>query len=312
MKNNTVVTAGDMNYFWGVFLLAASMRKHGMDEPILVFADKYTPQAKELLTQFAPIRIVDAPPSKRSMTCRKAEAMLCADTEFMTWIDCDGFFSGNCSGMLAPERPEEIHVRLRGAAEMTGFRRFYGPGETHGAIPKAMTDVWQRDVGERSDAALPGCVSACALSIGATRRDFLERWDRQMKQVLPDDNVGVTDSRTTAYFQTDESVLNSLLSFMKDAPPISSGYRLNRKPGPIYIHFVCHPKPWKGWTDYSFTSYDAYIDVVKWLISQNYRMPGALPFSLRPGLKILRRLSIPVVTLCEKGRKLRRKLSAGR
>ena len=36
MKNNTIVTAGDRNYLWGLFLLIASLRKNGMDEPVMI------------------------------------------------------------------------------------------------------------------------------------------------------------------------------------------------------------------------------------------------------------------------------------
>ena len=49
MKNNTVVTVGDINYLWGLFLLIASMRKSGMDEPVLVGAHRFTPEAEEIL-----------------------------------------------------------------------------------------------------------------------------------------------------------------------------------------------------------------------------------------------------------------------
>ena len=42
MKNNTVVTAGDINYLWGIFLLIASMRKNGMDEYAPAIPRKHT------------------------------------------------------------------------------------------------------------------------------------------------------------------------------------------------------------------------------------------------------------------------------
>ena len=34
--DNTICTAGDHNYLWGLFLLIASMRRFGMDEPVIV------------------------------------------------------------------------------------------------------------------------------------------------------------------------------------------------------------------------------------------------------------------------------------
>ena len=36
MKNNTIITAGDRNYLWGIFLMIASLRRNGMDEPVIV------------------------------------------------------------------------------------------------------------------------------------------------------------------------------------------------------------------------------------------------------------------------------------
>ena len=57
MKNNTVVTVGDINYFWGIFLLIASMRKNGMDEPVLVGAYRFTPEAAAMLEQFGDVRV---------------------------------------------------------------------------------------------------------------------------------------------------------------------------------------------------------------------------------------------------------------
>jgi len=42
MKNNTIVAASDMNYRWGVWLLIASIRKAGMDEPILIGTFNWT------------------------------------------------------------------------------------------------------------------------------------------------------------------------------------------------------------------------------------------------------------------------------
>ena len=52
MKNNTVVTIGDINYLWGIFLLVASIRKSGMDEPILVGTQKFDDYCN-LVQQFA-------------------------------------------------------------------------------------------------------------------------------------------------------------------------------------------------------------------------------------------------------------------
>lgn len=102
-----------MNYFWGVFLMIASMRCYGMREPVIVLGTGYTPEAGRLLSQFGDVTVHEASPSSRSLTCRKPEALLLAETDYATWVDCDGFFSGNCSALLTP--PDQDHIRIRPA-----------------------------------------------------------------------------------------------------------------------------------------------------------------------------------------------------
>ena len=41
--DNTIVTIGDINYLWGIFMLIASARESGMEEPFLADV-KNTPQ----------------------------------------------------------------------------------------------------------------------------------------------------------------------------------------------------------------------------------------------------------------------------
>lgn len=118
MRNNTVVTIGDRSYLWGVFLLIASMRKSGMEEP----GDRLRRRLRRarirwILEGLGGVRVVPAPPTARTLACSKPDAMLLADTEFVTWVDSDGFFTGNVSEKLVPLSPGEIHIRMRGEAE---------------------------------------------------------------------------------------------------------------------------------------------------------------------------------------------------
>ena len=57
-RDNTIVTIGDINYLWGIFLLIASARKAGMDEPFLVGVKKFTPEAERILSQFGGVRVL--------------------------------------------------------------------------------------------------------------------------------------------------------------------------------------------------------------------------------------------------------------
>ena len=50
--DNTICTAGDHNYLWGLFLLIASMRRFGMDEPVIVGTKGFTDRDRRVLEQF--------------------------------------------------------------------------------------------------------------------------------------------------------------------------------------------------------------------------------------------------------------------
>ena len=173
--SNTVVAASDMNYFWGVFLMIASMRCYGMREPVIVLGTGYTPEAGRLLSQFGDVTVHEASPSSRSLTCRKPEALLLAETDYATWVDCDGFFSGNCSALLTP--PDQDHIRIRRRSLRENLNVYPDAG---GRIPDDVLDVWRRDVGERAEARLDTCCSACFMSVPGKHRKFLERWRDQM------------------------------------------------------------------------------------------------------------------------------------
>ncbi|MDD3887084.1 MAG: hypothetical protein PHI35_09445 [Victivallaceae bacterium] len=294
MKNNTVVMACDQNYFWGAYLLIASMRRNGMDNPALVLESGFTPEMKHNLLAFGDVRLEPAPMSKRNMTCRKPEAMLMADTDFITWADCDGFFVGNCSDKLSFTDPDMIHVRLRSEYDNGDIYKragLYEPGELFGVIPHKVLETWKRDVGGRTEPAHATCASACYVSVHKSHRPFLERWRDQMIKVLPDRDKGVFDPAGGAYFQTDESVLNSLLCFLEDAPKTGE-FMLNKSRKSIYYHVVMTPKPWQWWSPYSMRYYDDVMELMRWCLSQGL-VEIALPWTLDPPKRLFHKLGTP-------------------
>lgn len=294
MRNNTVVMSSDSNYVWGVWLLIASMRMNVMDEPVLVLAENYSAADIACLEQFGEVRIVQRDADfKRNLTYSKPDAMLLADNDFITWVDCDALFYGNCSSLLPPE-PGYIHIRRRGYAENArGFAKFYASGEQPGPIPAAVLDIWRHDVGENSEAAFDTCCSACFIAIAREHRFILEKWRTQIAEVMPEDNVGVVDKRSKAYFQTDESVLNSLLCFSAGAPKVTLEYKLDKNPETFFIHFNYQPKPWQLWNDYTIRHYDRTLAVLEWALEQKYETPGAVPFSLRRKYHLVSKLLAP-------------------
>lgn len=294
MKNNTIVIACGGNYYWGAFLFISSVRKCGMDEPILVFEDGFTDADRTALSKFGDIQFVAAGTSKKNMTCRKPEAMLHASTDYITWCDCDAIFEGNCSDMLAPAAPDQVHARLRSLTDnASAFTRIglYAPDEKPGPTPKVMLENWKKDVGERETPLLSTCVSACYASFHKSQRFFLERWRDQMAKVLPDKDKGVIDGGSQAYFQLDESVLNSLLCYMNDAPEVGK-FQLDVIPGRKYVHFVSWPKPWQSWNSSSIRHHAKVMDIIQWSLDNGY-IDRKLPWTLNPGFSWLHKLSTP-------------------
>ena len=307
MKNNTIVTAGDRNYLWGIFLMIASLRRGGMDEPVLVGVKGFDGKASAILTGMGNVRLFPLDDFARSLTCSKAMLMLQADTEYITWVDSDGFFTGNCSARLIPETPDQIHVRMRSEKEQPQAFRGYTYGEDGHRIPQAVLDVWKRDIGGLDSPRIPRSCSACILSVHRSARPFLEKWHEQMMTVLPAGNIGVVDRSLKYYHQLDESVLNSCLAFFPGAPRVSDDYRLNKDPNELFVHFIGQPKPWQGWTPHSFRHFDRYVSVMEFAQSQDWKLPGEIPMSLkRKNRTLCALLRWPVSLQYKLGKRLRK------
>ncbi|MDD5699003.1 MAG: hypothetical protein PHH77_10350 [Victivallaceae bacterium] len=305
MDDNTVVMASDNHYVWGVWLVIASMRMNSMPEPVLILAENYSPPDLECLEQFGGVKIIQRDESfRRNLTYSKPEAMLLADTDYITWVDCDALFYGNCSEYLTPA-PEYIHIRRRAYAEnRIGFEKFYAPNEKRGPIPAKILEVWRQDIGENRQPAFDTCCSACFLSLHRNYRFILEKWRTQIEKVMPEDNVGVVDKRSVAYFQTDESVLNSVLCFCKGAPAVVPEYKLDKDPKAFFIHFNYQPKPWRLWNDYTIKHFNRTVAVVEWALANNYRMPGPVPFALKRRYRVFNHLVAPFTRSYYRGLKL--------
>ena len=303
MKNNTVCTAGDVNYLWGLFLLIASMRKSGMDEPVLAGVKHFTPEARRVLEQFGDVRFLNLDSVNRSLTCLKGEIMLAAENDFLTWCDSDALFTGNCSARLPPLEKGFAHARLRSAAEMPGAFRGYDLREI---LPQ-----WQRDVAALAKAkpvetmtpekfrSCPGCY----LSVGIESRHYLEVWDRLKKKVLPDRDRGVVDFSLRCYHQLDESCMNACFVYLEDAPTVAEEFRLDKVPAEYYAHFIGAPKPWRGWNRRAVAHFDTVVSIVEWAEREKLLLPGPVPYSLRREHKLFCELAAGPVEFWTKARR---------
>ena len=273
--DTTVVTAGDQAYSWGVFLLVASMRRNGMPQPVVVGAMDWTDKMRSLVTSLGDVTIVDVPRSRQCMACQKP-AMMASDavkTDWVCWADGDGAFVGDCSEWLTGDSPDEIVVRK------------YDPPPPD-FTPENL-EIWRRDVALHTGRALEKSryatrVNAPFIVIHRKQFPFLRRWQEQIGNVLPPD-VEIIMKHGTAYFQTDESVLGSLLCFDPAAPKVADHYRANGSVdrNRYFAHFAYNPKPWRMWNSFSGKYHDAVMQVVDWLLEQKIVAPSDLPLSLR-------------------------------
>ncbi len=273
--NTTIVTAGDQRFAWGVFLLVASMRMNGMMHPVVAGAMNWTPETKRRIAAFGGVTIREMEPSKMCVTCQKPMLMSCDDvkTDWICWADADGMFVGDCSEWLTGDSPDEITIR-----------RCY-------PVPQDFTrenlEIWRNDIERHFGRALPESrydtrVNAPFIVVHRRNIPFLRRWQAQIGNVLPPD-VEIIMKKGSAYYQTDESVLGSLLCFDPDAPKVSECYKANGSvdKSRYFAHFAYNPKPWQMWNSYSMRWHDLVMQGVDWLVSNRFVAPSELPLSLR-------------------------------
>jgi len=273
--NTTIVTAGDSRYAWGATLLVASMRRNRMMHPAVVGAMEWPAEMKRRILALGGVTIRELPASRKCVACQKPMLMNCDDvkTDWVCWADADGMFIGDCSEWLVGDSPDEIVIRR------------YDP------VPPDFTEenleIWRKDIERHFGAALPKSRYATRFNnpfIVVHRRHFpfLQRWQTQIENVLPPD-VEIIMKKGTPYFQTDESVLGSLLCFDPEAPLVASSYKANGSAdrNRYFAHFAYNPKPWQMWNSRSLRWHDDIMQVVDWLVAEKIVAPSDLPLSLR-------------------------------
>ena len=302
LVNTTVVTAGDQAYSWGVLLLAASMRRNGMPHPVLVGAMGWTEEMKRVVSSLGKITIIDLPPSRQCVACQKP-AMLASEaveTDWSCWVDSDGLFVGDCSEWLEGTDADEMRIKRADP------------------VPPDFTPenllTWQRDVERFLGRALPESRYATRVQSGVILvhkkwRPFLNRWSDQIKNVLPA-GVGILMKPGTAYFQTDESVLSSLLCFDPDAPRVSETYKFDGRidRSRVYAHFGYNPKPWQMWNTYASRWREETYATAEWLVENGIVKSSDVPLPLRRRWWPFYRCIAPLAPWVWRAIKLKRKL----
>ncbi len=301
----TVVTAGDKAFSWGVLLLVASMRRNGMNHPVIAGMTGWDEAMKQRVLSLGGVTLHELPKSRQCVACQKPLMMTleAVETEWVCWADSDAVFVGDCSEWLIGDNPEEITIRK------------YDP------VPNDFTPenlaIWQRDVQKLCGQTLSECRYSTRMNdpfvvIHRKWRPFLKKWQDQIANVLPDD-VGIIMEHGTAYFQTDESVLASLLCFDPEAPAVCEKYKANGSVdrSRYYAHFAYNPKPWQMWNSYSLKWHEVLAPVVNWLIEKEIVKPNDLPISLRKSWWPFCKAIAPLAPWVWRAMKFKRKLFGG-
>ena len=301
--NTTVVTAGDRAFAWGALLLVASMRRNGMGHPVVVGAMNWPNAMKDRMRALGGVTIRELPSSRQCVACQKPMLMGCDDvqTEWVCWADSDAAFVGDCSEWLVGDDPDESVVR------------------TYSPPPPLLTAerlaVWRRDVETLCGKALPESrlgdttVNNPFIVLHRKWRPFLERWRVQTERVIAPDVV-TPWQKDSAYFQTDESVLGSLLCFDPDAPKVTANYKANGSVDKTryFAHFAYNPKPWQMWNAHSLKWRDVVFPVVDWMVEKGIVGRGDLPIPLRRSWWWASRAAVPLAPWAWRAMKLKKKI----
>ena len=282
---NIIVTIADAHYVIPAFVLLLSLRRHGVQAGFHLLGVGLSPEDKALFTQFDGVRVFDADLSnQRNAATRKAEALLTAEgspAETISLFDADCIVTGDLTRYLNQTAPG-LSARFKTTDEdAMVFRTRYAPGEAPGGIPAQMLAIWRQDVGERPEPAIRNTVCGGNLTLHREHLAFARRWHAQMMKVLPNQGTRQAhDFRNFAYSQLDESVLNSLLAFSEQAPPLTRG-RFDLDPSACLIHLgPCNPRYWTFWRLDRLRYYQPVVELLEWAVKNGRRTPP-LPWSLQ-------------------------------
>ncbi|MBM3289842.1 MAG: hypothetical protein FJY92_06785 [Candidatus Hydrogenedentes bacterium] len=281
--NNTIVTITDRGFLIAVYLLLLSIKYFRVRARIHILCVNLPAKDKEYLRQFAGVKLFDADPANTMNPCtRKAEAILTAEgngSEYITLLDGDDVLTGDITPYLSPG--VGLSTRIKTPQEDAAlFARSYVPGEIPGFVAQSVLDVWKRDVAERETPRITYTVAGGNLTIHRQWLDFVRKWHAQMMKVLPHVDPRCShDHQSHAYFQTDESVLVSLLAFAHEAPAILPGL-FDQDPKTYVAHLGPEPKPWVLLPVSKLRYFTLIANLFEWAKSQGYTVPP-LPWTFK-------------------------------
>lgn len=267
---HTIVTACDSNYFWGAYLLALSVRRAGSLVPIHVLHPNLTPEQIAMLDRLERVRCI--PTETPYAMLQKPEALLSANTPWVTWLDCDTLWRGNLEACLGGDQPG-IQIRIRSARENAGQFPGVAPhaDDSPGAIPGPVLERWRNDVKGIDAPRLRHMAVTNALALHRDFRWLATEWHALMLRISTNPRL-LVDRTNLAYRITDEAALTALLAFSETEVPVLP-YLLDQDKSRILIHFEGRPKPWQGWQKRYFHHFDTIQELIRWAREQGYDLP---------------------------------------
>ena len=280
---STIVTAGDKRFFWGIYLLVASIRMHSMTNPIKCLVKGLSEEEEQSLKQFD-AEVYRSEELDIPIQAQKPAALYLGakDAEYVTWIDGDCIVEGNISDFLIPAKPQEVMIRFRSFKEnMLRFRHL----KTDGEIPDVVKEIWREDVAEETQCRIETTSVNNVLTVHQCHLPLIERWDQQIRLISKKD----PGRRALAYTHSsgsgisDELVLNSLFAF-SNIPYEIGAYQLDKQRAMCLLHLSLNPKPWEMWTVPLLKYYGVVSSILKWASANGFKAPD-LPWPLIPSLK---------------------------
>ncbi len=284
-KKRIIVTACDEGYFWGAFLLVASLKRFNVDCDINILGFDLSPESSSLLTQFDRVKVI---PADKDMAFNgKIGALRTANQGMISWLDADCMVTGDVTQYI--EVPKNgIRIRFRSPEENgLRFAAEYSSEDEYGSVPDFLLKHWKEDVNEKTEPATSSVASNCAFTLDSSKLDFIDKWHDFMKMIRnenkqsPAYSLGLSGKR-----MSDELAINALLAFSKSAPD-TYPYLLDQDKDAYLVHFHERRKPWNMWTLSQIKHYDLVMETIDWVEKSNFQLPASRPWPFQKSKKPL-------------------------
>lgn len=281
-----IATIADSQFVLAAYVLALSLRYHGVKAKVKVLGIQLSAAEKRVLEQIEGVETVDSQHSPSSCKIRmralanlcKREAIMAAaqeNTEIIALFDGDCIVTGDITPYLSQQEPG-LYLRKRSAPENRElFRSRYELQDKPASIPGKVLKRWKADVAEDSESKLDYAVLSGNLTIHRDFLDFINYWGDFMERVLPYQHK---EFDHVAYEMMGDFSLSAVIAYAKNIPPIYNA-QFDKDPNAYIAHLGPKPKYWVYWPKHKLRYYWQVIRLLEWAEEQGYQNPPR-PWSL--------------------------------